>query len=245
VKQDVKEWLPKGAFCDGAIKAALADTVAHWSGDWFSHPAAISAVCFAGRNLPHQDSAQGLHVRGVCADARLSGRGKRILLEQALAVDLSGQVLCESDHQVLAAFAAQVVEDLTARLDALFEGEAPPTDAPRIGLTVSIAGSEMLSLALPDFVLVPLLKSKIRAARTLDDAPRGRMEALKSQRLGTEGILGNAELNLNDLGMLDVGDVLILDRRLNDSVELRISGGGQLIGRGKLGRNGNRVSIQL
>lgn len=234
------DWLPKEAFTDDAVKSALSASFARWSQRWFARQGvAVSVVRSVGPQAP-----EALHIRGAVAAAELSGFGKRHLMEAALHIDLSGQTLIEADHRVLDALAAQIVEDLVSTLDETFGGQTTQ-GGEQISIALSIAGNDMLAIAFPRHVLVPMLKARLGKTQQARSAPRSRMEALKPTRLVAKAMLGRVELAATDLKGLSVGDVLILDRALHEPVELRVAGSDRHIGRGRLVRNGDQVSIQF
>jgi len=236
-----KDWLPAEAFSEEAVRAALAETVERWSRRWLREgAAAVAAVHPAGIAEP---SSQSRLVTGTIAHAELTGRGKRALVEASLDVELAGQTLSEGDHAVLEAFAGAAMQDIVALLDENFRGD-PEDDGARLRIVLSLAGAELLAVTLPRHVLVPAMRGRLGAPRTGKDAPKSRLGALGSTKVTAEAVLGQVELALGDLHALGVGDVVILDRMLQDPVELRLSAG-QPIARGKLSRNAGRVAIQL
>jgi flagellar motor switch/type III secretory pathway protein FliN len=223
------------------VKAVLAETVERWSKRWFAKAAAaIAAVHRAESAAP---SSQARLVTGSLAQAELNGRGKRALIEASLDVDLAGQALSEGDHAVLEAFAGAAVQDFVALLDEKFRSAADEGGA-RVRIALSLAGTELLAVTLPRHVLVPAMRGRLGAPRAGKETPKSRLGALASTRVTAEAVLGHVEIALGDLNTLGVGDVVILDRALQDPVELRLSAG-QRIARGKLSRNAGRVAIQL
>ncbi len=239
-----RHWLPKGAFTDDAVRAVLSATIALWSERWFARrEATIGAVRFA--SAPITPAAQSLRVMGKIVDAELPGRGKRLLLEALLDIDLAGQTPIEGDHHVLDTLAARAMEDLLATLEETFGAECARDHGARIVATLAMAGSEMLTVSFPDSAVVPPIKARMGSRQPAGGTPRGRMSALGPMHVVADGILGQADLALDDLGGLAIGDVLILDRALQEPVELRLSDTGARIGRGRLGRNDGKISIQL
>jgi flagellar motor switch/type III secretory pathway protein FliN len=236
-----RDWLPTEAFSESAVKAALAGPVERWSKRWFAKGAAgVGTVHPAEIAEP---SAQSRIVTGMLAQAELTGRGKRVLLEAALDVELAGQTLSEGDHAVLEAFAGAALQDLVSVLDETFRSAADDA-GPRLRIALTLGGSDLLAVTVPRYAIVPALRARLGAARNTKDVLKSRLGALASTNVTAEAVLGLAELSFADLNNLGVGDVVILDRALQDPVDLRLSGG-QRIGRGKLSRNGGRVAIQL
>jgi len=234
------EWLPDDAFTEEAVRLALAEQVSGWSNRWFARAQTeISAVRMsAGKSR----LAQSLLVRGVTTEADLSGRGKRTLLEGALGVDLSELTLTESDHKVLDAFATEAVKDMLSALDRMGEGKS---GGAMLSVSLSLEGKEMVVVTLSCQVLIPAMKAASGGVCHSDKALRSRTEGLKQVELIVEGFLGQAELTLDDLKGLALGDVVVLDSSLKSPIELRLHSSKQCVGRGRLVRTNNRVSIQF
>jgi flagellar motor switch/type III secretory pathway protein FliN len=238
--QQISDWLPESAFTEETVGPALHDAISSWCGRWFSSARAeVSAVRLSQAS---KRMAQGLHVASRSCEAELSGRGKRALLEAALGIDLSGLSLAEGDHRILDSFATAAVNDLLTALDALGEHRG---GGPVLCATLVLAGTEMGVLALPSQLLVSAIKKAIGPIRKPAQAPRSRAEALKLVTVKTEGYLGRAQLTVDDLQGLAVGDVIVLDNSLKDPVELRMPDSQKCIGRGKLVRTAESVSIQF
>ena len=238
----VKHWLPRGAYTDDAVKAALCEPVARWSGRWFGRETAAVATVL---HWPETAPPQARVFSGSVAEAQMSGPGKRRVLEAALDVDLAAQALGEGDRRVLDGLAQRIAEDLVAVLDETFGGNAGHGDDARIGAMLSLRGGDALAVTLPSQVLVPALKARLGAVRKPTSAPRERVQALGPLRVMACGVLGSADLSVSDVDALGIGDVVILDRTLSEPVELRIAESGNRIGKGKLSRNGGRVAIQF
>lgn len=223
----VRNWLPKSAFGEAAVKAGLGDAIAAWSSRWFAGAqAAVASV----------------HHGGGPVTIDMPPRSKRYLLEAALGIELAGQVLCEADRQLLDALAQKIAEDLLAELDRVLGTD--DGDGERLGVRLAIGENEILSLALPEHLLVPVLKRRLGGAMARNKIAASRAEALKKTKLNMHGHIGRADLAISELRQLGAGDVLVLDRMVGEPVELRLAG--SVIARGKLCRgSAGQVSIQL
>jgi flagellar motor switch/type III secretory pathway protein FliN len=240
-----RAWLPKDAFSLEAVGACLSGPLSAWAERWFVRtPAAVAAVR-AGEPTAAAPAPQSLNIEGVNAALELSGRGKRRLLEAALDIDLADQPLSEGDRRLLDAFAQKIAQDLVSALDeTLSIDDDGATGAPVVS-TIAVGGHDVFSLLVSDHVLAPLIK-----ARVVDSCPPARplirrIEALKRTKLNAHGFLGRAELGLDELESLNVGDVLVLDRALAEPVELRLAGRETAMARGRLCQDGGLVAIQL
>jgi hypothetical protein len=69
-------------------------------------------------------------------------------------------------------------------------------------------------------------------------------KALQSETVRVEAVVGEAELTLQELATLAVGDVLKLDRKITQSVQLQVRGGGGVCA-GRLGASKGRAVLQL
>lgn len=238
--EQVRDWLPEQAFTQDAAELILREPLALWSGRWFVR--ARAEVRAARISRANAQAAQGIQVRGTSTEIRLSGRGKRALLEAALATDLSTAMLLESDHKVLDSLATEIASDLLATLDSIGAGFSAD---PLFSVTLTLAGVEMAVLDLSTPAFIPLLKKAMGGAHKPARKPASRTEALKCTSLRAEGYLGRAELTLDDLQGLGIGDVIVLEKTLREPVELRLPGNQQFVRRGKLVRTTESVSIQF
>jgi flagellar motor switch/type III secretory pathway protein FliN len=233
-----RNWLPEGAFSDVAVAAALSGPLKLWSGRWFADAEVRAGPMIrAGVGAP-----QTFSLPGSSADVEMTGRGKRALLEAALAIDLSTKSLSEADHTILDALARRIAEDLIAVLGGGLETGSG--ESARVQAEITLDGREIVTVNLPREAMVTAIKKHLGAARPSATPLGGRLAALGATRVVLEGVLGKAELALSDVQELGVGDVVILDRALSDSVELCLAQGATMA-RGRLGRSGGRMTIQL
>lgn len=240
-----RAWLPKDAFSLEAVGACLAQPVTVWAERWFVRaPAAIAAVRMdaAGAATPAQP---GTVTEGVNAVLELGGHGKRRLLEAALDVDLTAQTLGDGDRRLLDEFARAIVRDLAASLDAVPLTGSDDGAAATVVCTITVAGHDVLSLRVPDCALATMIKAAMTQADAAKPVLARRSDALKRTTLTVLGHLGRAELAIDELESLSIGDVLILDRPLVEPVELRLAGNEAPLARGRLSQDSGAISIQL
>jgi flagellar motor switch/type III secretory pathway protein FliN len=227
----VQDWLPAEAFASEAVRVAKRT----------AQIASTRAIAGAAGTV----LAQCTQVRGKHASVLLTPRGKRLLLEAILDIDLAQLVLTEGDRHVLDALAGDAIDDLVAQFDEVFAANDGTPGAPQIAAALMFGSSDLLTLSLPEHLLVPLIKARIGPSACHVAPLRQRMSALTKSSIVVEGVLGRAELALSDLKEIGVGDVLVLDRSLKDPVELRMPGEAKPLAHGRLCRNGDRISIQL
>lgn len=239
-----RAWLPKEAFSLEAVGACLSGPVAAWAERWFVRaPAAIAAVRADVPDAAHA-SHPGLVIEGANAVLELNGHGKRRLLEAALDVDLSAQVLSEADRRLLDEFARRVVRDLAVLVEESLAADSGGGDLTIVS-TLAIAGHEALSVSIGDGALAPAIKAAMAGTGAPKPALARRSEAIKRTTLTVRGHLGRAELAFDELENLNVGDVLILDRNLAEPVELKLPGIDVPLARGRLSQSDGALSIQL
>lgn len=101
--------------------------------------------------------------------------------------------------------------------------------------------------ALPVADLVPAIETVARLPMQSEEAATVRRETLQTTlgevKVGLVVELGSAELSLGDVSALDVGDVIVLDRRHGESFALAIEGIDKY--RGRLGRNGRSLAFEV
>jgi flagellar motor switch/type III secretory pathway protein FliN len=236
----VREWLPHAAFTEDAVRPVLAGPIAAWGARWFVE--GLPQMTSVRHPECESRPAQCLQVQGKNCHAGLSGRAKRALVEAALGVDLSGLTLMESDHKILDSFATEAISDLLGALDDIGDGSAGDV---LFSITIALGGKEIAVVALSCQALIPAMKAAIGPRRRSEKPLGSRTEALKPAKLVAQGVLGHAELTLDELKDLVVGDVIILDNSLQNPVELRLPNTEQPVARGKLVRMTNQVSIQI
>ncbi len=240
-----RAWLPKDAFSLEAVGGCLAGTVEAWAVRWFVRaPAAIAAVRVDASGGAYA-AQPGTMVEGVNAVLELSGHGKRRLLEAVLDVDLSSQSLGEGDRRLMDEVARGMVRDLAVSLDTILPQDGSPATASTVVSTLTVAGHDALSLRIRDCMLAPLIKAAMTPVATFRPALARRADAVKRTALNIHGHVGRAELTIDELEGLGIGDVLVLDRPLAEPVELRLRGNESPLARGRLNQDTGSISLQL
>ena len=234
----VCDWLPREAFVGAAAKEVLSKPVVAWSARWIARaPAAVSRL-----RLAEGVSRQGQTIIGDHVELELSGAGKRHLLEALLDVDLAEHQRSEADIRVLDAFVEEVCEDFVRTLEACVAGDA---EGNRLRATVVIGRNDVFEASMPASSLVPLLKQHLGTSVAKGQPLSPLSVALKDVPVRARAVLGHVVLSLTEMGELGVGDIVVVDRAVGDPVELRLPASSKPFACGKLGRDENRLSIQL
>jgi flagellar motor switch/type III secretory pathway protein FliN len=170
--------------------------------------------------------------------ARLRGK--------ALDIRVSLRPETERDASLLRGFETRMMADLASRVEtALGIGMAGRNAATSAadpwalgasaicGIVAEADGAEAVRLAVPLEHVVAFRKAGLAPPRRRRASAR-REDALRPGKVGVEARLGSAELNIGELRSLAPGDVLVLDRGLDEPTELLIADGGQPFARGRL-----------
>jgi flagellar motor switch/type III secretory pathway protein FliN len=232
VIKQVRDWLPTNAFTDEALKAAFVDLVKAWSQRWF----ASAQIAVTSTGLAATPAATRVAVDW-------SDAGRKHVLEAALGIDLAEQSLTDRDRAVLDAFASKIVEDLLDTLQR--SGPREVVDEMTARATLAVNQLEVLTILLPHSCLVAAIKVRTAKSNRSTRQLSNRLKAVGPAKVQVEGILGQTDLALSEVETLGVGDVLILNRTLGQNVELRLKDVSRLIGRGRLGRSSELISIQF
>lgn len=250
---EVRDWLPAGALDAPAVRRALGEAVLSWSDRWFPG-ARLVASGFEARRPGAPLPASGWQSYGtqtaLAADPlRLAGL--------ALGTRPEGLVLSEVDRDILGRFTTRIAADLACALDRTI-GRDPPeaVDAepttdnplPQGGLLFAVAdgaGAPVLHGAIPLAALVPFRKSVLPAGRRPRPALARLGRATSATAVRIEARLGAAVVALGDLAALGRGDVLILDRAIDEGAILALPRSGRPFARAALGERGAEVSLTL
>lgn len=92
--------------------------------------------------------------------------------------------------------------------------------------------SGKITVCIPSGILDEILKkysinSKILAKKsdqTLEEQKAAIMGSIKSSKLTVTGVLGNAQATLHDILNMQVGDLIVLDKNINSSVDVKVDG---------------------
>jgi flagellar motor switch/type III secretory pathway protein FliN len=145
---------------------------------------------------------------------------------------------------VLDLLVQEMLEDLCRLIEPKL-GEAETQSPSNLRACIGLGRGEVLDLRLPSPALVPLLKAKWPRAMSSSGALRRRSDALKQVSVSARACLGRVEIALEELEGLSVGDVLVLDRNVNDPIDLCLPGSDQPVLRGALRRDADRIVLQL
>lgn len=224
-----RAFLPAGALTGERINRALFEPLDAWSRACF--PATQAEVSWEESGSPPAFNGAIVAV-GERTSLLVSGPGKRRLLELALGKTLEGITLSEGDRRLLDAFATRIAENLVARLD----GALGPDAGPVISLILALGGHAIGCLELKRQAIITLVRQSLLPTSTASRTPflQSRMQTVTGLPIVVEGVLGRLQLTVEDANGLAVGDVLVLDRALEETAELRVEVSGALAAVGQL-----------
>lgn len=237
------DWLPDTAFCKEAIEPLFADLIKEWSDTWFSQAAVSITMSTPGE--ARQVATQRFALTGSAGSVELTARAKRNLQVVALGMESANTLSIQADRHILDVFAAEIAEDLVSRLNKEFANKSLANAGGHVGLELAVSGNEVLFIDLSRVLVGSYLTRRRVTSPKVRERLASRTKALGPCCVETVSVLGTVELTLRDLEGLCPGDVLVLDRSLNDAVDLKVLVSNRVIGRGRLQRDRGRTSIQL
>lgn len=238
-------WLPKNCFTSDLAEAVVADALGIWAGEWLgrSELAVGDAHDATGRQSMPTESIIVEHGGVVLS---LAGRGKRMLLELAFKHSLRAGEFSPTDHKLLDAFSFRLSDALGRHLADHFKANAATvSDDHQTGFTILHLDEAIWQLRMPSSLLTSAIIARV-GGRTSNLPPlQRRSKTLGATRVTLSAVLGNVALTVKDVEELAIGDVLILDRSLDNPVEIRIQPGQALVSQGTLETQDNRIAIRI
>ena len=238
-----RSWLPDSAFTIDRARRALGAALETWSRAWFSE-ARVSLTRVALEESPGRDDG------GISPDAAdgtaiaLSPRGKRRLFETICAVDLAELSLGEAEHRAIGAVTREAALDLLKAFD-LGVPEPHSGDDKVVRLTVCVGGQELAVVRAPCGAVAARLTSAVARSTTPRAGLVRRSRAIGSASVRLDAIVGRGALALGELNALNPGDIVILDRELEEGIALTLAGSSRVLLYGQLGRDGSMPALHL
>lgn len=228
----VMAWLPPPA--DGDVERALQTFVSAWANTWFASPGEFRAQPFPGRSdaTLHWCGNPGSRL-GLTAACRLT-MGNML-------VDGQADIDHLPDQEILLVLADAAAADLTHRL-----AEAQPLEsgANASAFRVTCANQAWsLLLFLGEQTQIALR----RAAAGHKNPPRltSLSEALAPEVVRIGCRIGGATISAGELAELNKGDLIALDSRIDDALQLTIADRPCAKGQAKIIDRGAGVAVQI
>lgn len=128
---------------------------------------------------------------------------------------------------------------------ALSSFAAPTSTVDRAIITIRSANAEVAEVDVPHSGLAALVKAQLIHNPNTQIVSCSRNAALQAAPIELEAVLGVNMVRFADVAGLAVGDILLLDRAIDEPAELRVAGGDAVLGTGMLGRQGDRIALTL
>jgi flagellar motor switch/type III secretory pathway protein FliN len=255
---NVREWFPPGALLGDALRTRIERALAEWADAWFGGRAKLKLTALEARPplwAAELGKASWHRPGGTVALAVPAAAMVRL---RSKALDLAVAVREESDRDavLLRAFERRMLADLASKVEAAIgirnaasAGQPammddPWSEGPALCAIVAEAnGAEAVRIAIPMGAAIAFRKTGLPPARR-GPPPQHLGAALGNVRVKVAARLGAAEIGLGDLRGLAEGDVLILDRTLEEPAEILAAGAAQPFARGRLDA-GERLTLVL
>ncbi len=198
-----------------------------------------------------------LHNSGMATRFLPTAKGR--LINRALDLADSGSQRSHADTQLMDRFHERMVEDLLRILTSGFAAKTTAADikaSPRFdagggvrGWIKDSTGAQYGEVAIPVGLILAASKAGPDTQKSnpkrLSDALIPRRTAWGTSLLSLEACLGSAQISYGELQSLAPGDVLVLDRSLDQLIALTLKGSTEAVATGSLCRSGNLVALHI
>lgn len=229
----VRDWLPQAAMDHDVVWQALETAIAQWDGQWFTTSyVEVAEMRSSATDSRLDDGGADWRTCRAAIAIRAGRGGLSRLVERALDLRADMPKPAEADRRLLDRFEERLLESLAEGLEAAFGvKDEPRADTYRPtdpfsgddGLLVVLAdsaGRDLLTVAVPGKVVFRHVKASLPRPQARTSSLRPLTEALADVDIPMRAQLGKVELSLAELNDLAVGDVLVLDRRLEQAVDI-------------------------
>ena len=228
----IRDWLPLGAATGPRVRDALERAVDDWSGKWFAGARVqLGAVEPRCGGAPRLASGWLLNPAGVAVP--VDGTESIRLAGLALGAEPEGLILSEADLDILGRLSTEILGDLATALASavgLPEGTGEPPspcvdplegDAGIVLRILDARGRGLAQATLSLAAIVPFLKASIPAEVSPGLA---RIDgAIGRTRTRLDIRLGETRLSLGELAGLSSGDVIVLDRTIEEGADVALA----------------------
>lgn len=212
-------WLPAGASFPVALEARLSGVVESWSGRWFASVPMTLAT-------PSRTISSDLSWRGLDSGLMLGMTPDASIKVGARMLGVASGDRAERDRSLLEEVAEACLLDLRTALGQIVGAPQQAewrSVALSPGWTARIGGTVgSLAVALTDTLFATLTS---RVLPPVDVPPLGSgTDALAAIKVSVGAAIGSAALSVGDLQALGLGDVIVLDQAIADSVAIAVDG---------------------
>lgn len=247
MSSQVWNWLPDGALSSPGVLARVDRAVADWSGRWFvDHRLVRQRLQYAEVPASPPVAASTARVALRAAPAAVEA-----LAGHALDADLSRLEKTDGDQTIIAALSEALLRDLAATLDAALGGDGEAVSSGGDG-----SGAVLIELTDEDgrrALAIETTRAVLADARLAGLPERRRRGApLASVRTAVAEVpvtlsasLGSVAISLPEARKLAPGDVIVLDRSLDQAIDLIPAKGGSVVACARLADPASARSLRL
>lgn len=228
-----KSWLPDGALDDGVLCDRVQAVAAEWATRWIPLPKLHTDQAQDGEQ-PVLKAGDDTH---FSSDGRLrlsASLACRLHLGMAmLGVAVDRNQVASKDQALLEQLAGEALDDLAAILASDLAGSQPRAASVGSGdgrlqddhsvcfrIVLAEAGPA-IDLALADELAIAARKNEAQPSRAPKPANWRAAVGTTPVRVGAR--VGDVSLSLSEISSLEIGDLLVLDRPVDDGVELTVN----------------------
>lgn len=231
-------WIPDGAISASAVLGPFDAAADAWNERWFHDFSLRRRRVNFGASL----SAVAPVVSTARLDLRLSSAAPMALLSGAMNEDVSRVELSDLDWTVLEKLRLEMLEDLMHALDAALAGDSVSDTVRSVdtsgAVSIELADPSGRVLATVDTTRAILARVRLNALPSARRRPNRSLVSLKAAIARTpvrlEVRLGSTAIPLPEARRLSPGDVIILDRELDQPLDLAASLTGPTVACGHL-----------
>jgi Type III flagellar switch regulator (C-ring) FliN C-term len=250
------DWLPLSALEDARIAETLGSAVELWRARWFVH----GQYCASKPTLRRR----GYRTVGRKAGWVTFGNAVAIawpddegvgLAKHAMNAPKARTDLQPADKSLLQKYAELIALDLVTSVGAALKiphasethmASAPDPFLNTDGIEIELERHDAMPpvrIAIPAFALVPIRKSYVRSPSIPPLKPVSITSVFAAESLAFSTALGCAKMSIADIQALGIGDVIVLDTRLDESVSLLTQRSGRTIGFARVSQKDGRVRL--
>ena len=235
-------WLPRSALEGERAAAPFVSAVRDWTSTWFLGPGWRPAGAFSPA-----EAGEWSVLREDGMTSLLARPGALLDLAFAILGHQPRGDLTDADKRLLRRLASRALDDLHARIVALFPDGLRKLAHARGGARLALGIGSQMDEGLAITVDSASLAALTRAAYAPSGTPArlsSRREAVMGETVRIEAMLGRASLAIQQIDTLEPGDIVMLDTSAGGSVQLVIDGTPSTIAFA-LGESADRVTLTL
>ena len=242
-----RDWLPLSVIMDDVVRDAIRSAVTLWSARWFvGEPVVVSGLKASSGAARNESDDSGWRVCRAAIAIRSDRPALSRMVGRALDTHTEDMHLTEGDQALLQGMERRILDDLSETLEQAFSLAGELKRKPQkiwdplceggglLASLVETSGREILSFALPTHVIVPHIKAHLGPVAQKTEALQPLTKTLGDVPVSIEALIGSAELSLAEFNDLAVGDVLVLDRALDQPVDITGAGSRQIFAKARL-----------